>query len=1250
MGFLLWATSARAETLTIDATKTGLTETTYLTSAKTFGLGEVTFGINHFNPSTGQMKVNNTGNSAFTFYNTTAIEGIQEVRITHDVKSIGTIYMKVESAVITGSTSTSDIKGSTSNSSPYVTTFKVPAGTEASYFKIQLTSKGSNVVKASKFEIDYGSKEKTATPVINGETSFTDKTTVSITAEEGAKIWYYADKDGFFTPQLADANLYSAPFEITDHTYVVAIAQVEGKERSGEVRAEFVKVANGSWKLVETAADLEIGARYLIGYNGRAVSNAAVVKNKLQGTAATVKDGFMTPTDDMMVFTLGQGVTSGTYSLASNNYNGKTDAYYLTIPSSTATDATMSTTPADVYITYASGSADVKIQKASSDSRIFMGNSVADAVFGYYAISNTSYPKVQLYKEEDNREACAAPAVTITPSAVIEGESATVKIDGIEAGASVRYTTDGSLPSDSKGETYNGEFTLSNISSNTTVKAIAYAEGKKNSAVAEATVTVTLKPRMPKVTWSVDGTTYTAENDGAYEVSAGTTLTITAVNGDKVKVTNLETEQSRTLDSPQTLTVNKDIMASFASVSGDMTSDELTAIFTIKKVMPETPVITWTKDGQAMTGVNDGEYDVYAGTQITVSSKNATKIVVADSENFDGEYDAPFTFTLYNDDMFTFTGKNADGTSSGVTVAYTIVERPKEMTYALVTDASQLKAGNKYVIAYKDDDDCVAVSNDGNWSVAKNQYRPVVRDGFTIDANNVLHDRSLGTADGTVGVMVFELGGSAGAWTLTADNYIKPADGVQNADEPAPGNQVKLHEFSKGYNFSMTTENSPLKITFEGNQAKITTTEMESAGYVVKFNSNSSWIGLSKTTNDYPMVQLYGYEPLAKPEAVVVTYTKVKDGEALVTEDCGEYTAINESKITVSSKNATQIDVNGTKHDAVNGVYSFTSDVDEIFIVKGVNDAGETAEYTIEMLVDYEADNVMDMQTLSRKQKDRADKNVWAPVKFVGSAFIRGHYMIDEGLSEVLWIEDANGDAAAIYEFGDEFATPGHSIESNMMLKNFKVRSEDYYNATDRRIMQLISWPEDVETEVGTYDFAAWLQGQEYGTEASASNEFRLQKFQGDITFTADGGTLTVGEKSIAVTNALSFKAAGDKQSFGRTAEGSFNWLPGREWLTGQTKTNAHVIGFVMPEGNGSNLKYVVYPAQITDNAGNITDVDGVENDGDGVYVQGGVIYAPAGSRVFGLNGAQVKTVQALNGGVYVVVTPDGRAVKVLVK
>lgn len=686
-------------------------------------------------------------------------------------------------------------------------------------------------------------------------------------------------------------------------------------------------------------------------------------------------------------------------------------------------------------------------------------------------------------------------------------------------------------------------------------------------------------------------------------------------------------------------------------------SKPVKVLFTRKKVVPSTPVVTWTLDGVNHTAENDSTYNVYAGTQVTVTSENADKIVVTDSKSSNGEYNAPYTFTVTAGDMFTFAGKNADGTSLEITVMYTVVERPAENVYTLITDASQLKAGNKYVIAVKEQK--MALSNQGNWNDGNNQYRNVV-DGaqknakFRIDENNVLHDQTFGTSS-KEGIMVFTLGGSAGKWTLKADNYIL-STAVPREGELETGEWVKLYVTDEPQPFfAMTTKPSENTISIAAD-GSATITNSNSTGYVMKYMKNTTSFGMSKVVgNDFPLVQLYGCVPQTKPEMPVVTYTKTIDGENVATEDCGEYTAINGSKITVTSKNATRIDINGTKYAAVNGTYSFTTDVDSLYIIKGVNEANEeSAEYTLQIYVDYEAATIPEMHTLSQKQKDRTDKSLWAPVKFTGDVFIRGHYMKnDEGeLSETLWVEDANANASAIYELGGEFQQPGHSIENGMMLKNFKVRSESYFNALEHNIMVLISWPEEVETDVQTYDFQNFLQQMEMAEEASANNVFKLQKFNGDITFAADGkATMTLKNgKTITVSNQLSFKGNGNKQSWSRTEGNGFNWLPGNEWLNGQTKQNTRLVGYVMPEGEDAKLSYAVYPAQITDDPGNITGVDGVENDNDGVSVVDGMIKAPAGSCIFSISGANVKANQTLTGGVYVVVTPNGKVVKVLVK
>lgn len=86
----------------------------------------------------------------------------------------------------------------------------------------------------------------------------------------------------------------------------------------------------------------------------------------------------------------------------------------------------------------------------------------------------------------------AAPV--FSPVAGTYSSSQTVSITSSTAGASIRYTTDGSTPTSTTGTLYNGTIT---ISATTTVRALAYKEGMNDSAVATAAYTILTDEVLP---------------------------------------------------------------------------------------------------------------------------------------------------------------------------------------------------------------------------------------------------------------------------------------------------------------------------------------------------------------------------------------------------------------------------------------------------------------------------------------------------------------------------------------------------------------------------------------------------------------------------------------------------------------------------------------------------------------------------------------------------------------------------------
>src|SRR5581483_824459 len=106
------------------------------------------------------------------------------------------------------------------------------------------------------------------------------------------------------------------------------------------------------------------------------------------------------------------------------------------------------------------------------------------------------------------------------------GQMVSVTMTSATSGASIRYTTDGSTPSETNGTLYSGPVS---VSSNTTLNAIAYKSGMTDSTVSSATysfsVTVTVATGFYNQALTTTETgTFTATFDASPSLSPSNSL------------------------------------------------------------------------------------------------------------------------------------------------------------------------------------------------------------------------------------------------------------------------------------------------------------------------------------------------------------------------------------------------------------------------------------------------------------------------------------------------------------------------------------------------------------------------------------------------------------------------------------------------------------------------------------------------------------------------------------------------------
>lgn len=256
--------------------------------------------------------------------------------------------------------------------------------------------------------------------------------------------------------QLNDAGEYTITIDAAKKTFSIS-------KSAGPVT--YVKV---------TSTDDVTSGNYLIVYEG---SNVAFDGSRTQLDAAhnhksvDINNGAIT-TSDAIYFTYDDDAK--TLKSASGFYIGKTaNSNGMDVNASTQYTNTIEIDDSGNAIITASGNCTLRFNSSSGDN---------NDRFRYY---KSGQQAIQLYKEFDPNKVIAP---TFTPAAGTYTEVQNVEINCATDGATIYYTTDGTVPTTASA-VYS---TAIEVAQNMTIKAMAVKEGMTNSNVATAEYTINL--------------------------------------------------------------------------------------------------------------------------------------------------------------------------------------------------------------------------------------------------------------------------------------------------------------------------------------------------------------------------------------------------------------------------------------------------------------------------------------------------------------------------------------------------------------------------------------------------------------------------------------------------------------------------------------------------------------------------------------------------------------------------------------
>ncbi len=606
-------------------------------------------------------------------------------------------YTSAQSVTVSSTGATSiyyTTNGSTPTTSSTLYSGAISIAASETLEAIGVNSGGSSAVTSGLYTINLPpAAAPTFSPVAGAYTSAQTVTITSTTS--GASIRYTTD--GVTVPTETVGTLYSGAVPINATTTLKAIAYKSGMADS--------TVTSGLYTISLPVATAPVFSPVAGTYTSAqtvtitSTTSGASIRYTTDGSTPSETNGThyssgvpinATTTLKAIAYASGladSAVTSGTYTInlpvaATPTFSPIAGTY------TSAQTVTIASTTSGALIRY------------TTDGVTAPTETVGTLYSGAVTISSTTTLKAIAYKAGDTDSTVTsglytislptAAAPTFSPAAGTYTVVKTVTITSTTSSASIRYTTDGSAPTETNGTLYSGAVT---IGSTTTLKAIAYKSGMTDSSVTSGLYTINL-PKVATPTFSPAAGTYTSVQSVTITSStSGTTIRYTTdgsmpsetngtvYSGTKVAINVTTTlkaiaykagmADSSVASGTYTLNLPKAATPTFSPGAGTYTAAQSVAIST----STSGATIRYTTDGSTPSETNG---TIYSGTKVAINVTTTLKAIAykvgnADSSVASGTYtiNLPPSTPSFSPGGGTFTtAQSVSITSSGATSIY----------------------------------------------------------------------------------------------------------------------------------------------------------------------------------------------------------------------------------------------------------------------------------------------------------------------------------------------------------------------------------------------------------------------------------------------------------------------------------------------------------------------------------------------------------------------------------------------------